>query len=216
MLDQLGKMLLAFIEMATRPGLAEDTHGNLSCRDVNLDDCILIKPSGIPYIQIERPDVRRVRLSDGSTFREDGCIPSVDTPHHLSIYRRYPDVSSICHTHSPYATAWAITGNTMHVCCTEHADYFGHRIRCLPFASLDVWGDRVSLLPGEQAVLLGQHGVLVLCRDPDPRKAVALAAAVESIAKKYTLASSLSDVLSIMDHDEVEKWHDRYTNRYGQ
>lgn len=200
--------------MGRSQSVIEDTHGNVSCRD---RDTIYIKPSGVPYADIHASDVCQIGLELGEELRQNGLRPSVDTEHHRSIYRRNPRVGSICHTHSPYATAWAIAGRDLEVSCTEHADYFGHPIRCLPFASLDQWG-WIDLCGIEQAVLLGKHGVLICANDRDPSSAVKLAIALEAIAKKYTIAAQLNWQVpgEPLNPYEVSKWHDRYQRRYGQ
>jgi L-ribulose-5-phosphate 4-epimerase len=201
-------MLSALNIMAKSQNIIEDTHGNVSYRD---DFSFQIKPSGMEYAEIRHDDLVDVNIHTGDvTGRRK---PSVDAEHHRSIYLRNPGVGAICHTHSPYATAFAIRGEDLSVLCTEHADYFGHPIRCLPFASLDRWG-WIDLKAGERAVLLGRHGVLTFARERNPVSAVKLAIALEAIAKKYLLSRAM--FLDPLDDYEVQKWHDRYQNRYGQ
>jgi L-ribulose-5-phosphate 4-epimerase len=204
-------MLSALNIMAKSQGIIEDTHGNVSYRD---DFSFTIKPSGMEYAEIRYDDLVDIDMHTGAV---DGRRkPSVDAEHHRAIYLRNPGVGAICHTHSPYATAFAIAGRDMQVNCTEHADYFGHAIRCLPFASLDRWG-WIDLKGTEGAVLLANHGVLTFSRYRDPVAAVKLAIALEMIAKKYMLAAQLHWALpEPLDAYEVSKWHDRYQNRYGQ
>lgn len=201
-------------QMAAQQHVIEDTHGNLSCRR---DGFICIKPSGVEYIHIVPGDVCTLRLDDLSPIFSGHLKPSVDTAQHAQIYRENPWVNSICHTHSPYATAFAIARRSIRVMCTEHADYFGHEIRCCDYAGLDDWGAFVFPEPHERAVLLGGHGVLTFSDDPDPFAAVKLAVAVEAIAKKYVIASGISGVLQSLEQSEVRRWHDRYTKGgYGQ
>ncbi len=212
----------------SRQNVVEDTHGNISCRDgwvVPLDivgaqqrQTFTIKPSGVAYDEIGGYDLVTLYIDDNSVFLSPSSMkPSVDASEHAEVYRRNPQVQSICHTHSPYATAIAIQGASMAVMCTEHADYFGHVIRCLPFASYDEWG-KIDLAVPEQVVLLGNHGVLVTSHDPDPLKAAKLAVAVEAIAKKYVIAASigLMDSDRLLDQDEVDRWNKRYNTVYGQ
>lgn len=209
------QLVEAFKTLSRLQNVVEDTHGNVSCR---LDyDQFLIKPSGMQYDEITTDDVVSCFFTSGSPCRWIGDRkPSVDMIHHANIYALNENVMSICHTHSPYATSFAIARRSMPVLCTEHADYFGHEIRCLDYRDLDIWGSCVRLEKGEQAVLLGGHGVLVCCESYSPVKAVKLAAALESIAKKYTLAAMHSDTVGVIPPDDVEKWHKRYKDGYGQ
>lgn len=205
----------AFKFLESKKNVVEDEHGNVSCR---VEGGFIIKPSGMSYSKIEERHVAAVACSSTGYVVVGEKKPSVDTDQHYEIYRRNPDISSICHTHSPYATAFAIAGMGMNVACTEHADYFGHPIRCLPYAPLDQWGkielDRTSVF--EQAVLLGKHGVLICCTDENPLAAAKLAVALEAIAKKYHLVMGRCANLSSLPDGETSLWHSRYDTSYGQ
>lgn len=205
--------------LGSQQAVVEDTHGNISMRGVGeLAGHMLIKPSGVPYSAVGWKDVPIISMADGRWTNENfSKRPSVDTTEHLKVYERYSHVQSICHTHSPYATAAAIVGWDLPVSCTEHADYFGRSIRCLPYASLDEWGE-IEVWPVERAVLLGRHGTLILSDDRDPSSAVKLAVALEMIAKKYAIASQFtaSSVRPILPAEEVERWHTRFRTVYGQ
>ncbi len=196
----------------SKQNVVEDAHGNLSCRTL---DGILIKPSGMSYSEIESIDLVETDYTGKVTGRFKSRKPSVDTSQHIEIYSRNERVKSICHTHSPYATAFAIAGKSMDVMCTEHADYFGHKIICLEFDSFDEWG-KIVLGNNEQAVLLGKHGTLICSNSNDPMSAVKLAIALESIAKKYVLASSISGLFYPLAGSEIKRWNLRYYNDYGQ
>lgn len=201
-------LLHAFHMMGKRNDVIRDTHGNLSQR---VDGGMYIKPSGMEYELIQAADLCFVEENGSyNTLR----TPSVDTPHHLSIYQINPEVGAICHTHSPYATSFAMCGIPVQVACTEHADYFGQDIRCLKYSSLDVWGQEVVLKEGEKAVLLANHGVLTFGKTP--LEAVKLAIALENITMKMTLAASCGANINFMKKKEVEKWHQRYQEIYGQ
>lgn len=208
--DQMRK---AFKVMAARNDVLQDTHGNLSAR---VGDEILIKPSGVPYDQISEMCHLKI-LENGSTIniRNNGLKPSVDLVHHVVIYKNNPDIKSICHTHSPYTVAHAISEIPIDCLCTEHADYFGKRIKCMPYADLDSWGSKVMLEKGERAVLLGHHGALTFADTPE--KSVNLAIQLENVARKNYLALTLNmQGVRMMRTDEAEKWHERYNNVYGQ
>jgi len=217
------EVLNAIHKMAKMQGVVQDTHGNVSMRDGNN---VWIKPSGVPYEQVGINDICGVTL-DGAHIIEVGNVkpkdieaemkkkrlkPSVDASHHIDIYDNHEWVGAICHTHSPYAVAFAACGMDVDCYITEHADYFGGTIRCLPYADLNNWGDKVSFGSGERAVLLERHGVLTF--GDLATEAVNLAVAVENVAKKNYIIRSLNK--NLPEFHDADKWHRRYMNDYGQ
>lgn len=91
-----------------RNHLAPLTWGNVSQVDRSLG-VMAIKPSGVPYERLSAEDITVVSLETGE--RVAGHLnPSSDTPTHLALYRAFPGIGGITHTHSPYATAWAQAG----------------------------------------------------------------------------------------------------------
>lgn len=127
-LDKLKKAVChANLSLAAR-GLAPETWGNVSGIDRNAGH-VVIKPSGVPYKKLKPKHMIVVSMSDGTVI--DGMFrPSVDTPTHVSLYRAFDQISSIVHTHSRYATAWAQAGREIPVLGTTHADYFQGPIPC--------------------------------------------------------------------------------------
>ena len=83
---------------------------------------MLIKPSGVDLNAITEEDISVVDLTSGTHL--SGKKPSSDTPTHLEIYRGFPDIGGIVHTHSLYATVWAQAGKPIPCLGTTHADYW--------------------------------------------------------------------------------------------
>ena len=108
-------------------GLVILTWGNVSAIDRD-GGIVAIKPRGIEYTKLEPDDMSVVDLEGQAV--EGKYLPSVDLDIHLEIYRRFPEVGAIAHTHSTYATAWAQSGRTIPVLGTTHADHFYGPIRC--------------------------------------------------------------------------------------
>lgn len=200
--------------MGKRNDVIRDTHGNLStCVPGGV---VYIKPSGVPYEEISGTDIPFAAVIDGHMLHEP-LKPSVDLPHHIEIYRQSPKVGAICHTHSPYATAFAMGIRAIPCLSTEQADYFGGPIRCLEYHDLHTWGAHAAPREGEKALLLGNHGALTFGNTP--KEAVDLAIALENVAQKTYLALMLHDPSGFryrLPEAEVEKWHERYNNVYGQ
>jgi L-ribulose-5-phosphate 4-epimerase len=104
-----------------RRGLVLYTFGNASglAREQGL---IAIKPSGVPYEKMTPADMVIVDL-DGRVV-EGSLRPSSDWPTHVALYRAFPSVGGVVHTHSRHATAWAQAGREIPCFGTTHADYF--------------------------------------------------------------------------------------------
>ena len=98
------------------------TWGNVSGIDRE-KGLVVIKPSGVSYDTMKASDMVVVDLQTGKVVEGD-LNPSSDTPTHLVLYREFPEIGGIVHTHSTYATAWAQAGKDIPNIGTTHADYF--------------------------------------------------------------------------------------------
>jgi len=128
MLEELKqKVFEANLELVEQ-GLVIFTWGNVSGIDRE-QGLVVIKPSGVDYAVMKPEDMVVVNLADGSTM-EGRLNPSSDTPTHLELYRAFPNVGGIVHTHSTYATAFAQAGRDIPNIGTTHADYFYKDIPC--------------------------------------------------------------------------------------
>ncbi|NLD51531.1 MAG: L-ribulose-5-phosphate 4-epimerase [Clostridiales bacterium] len=103
------------------------TWGNVSARDPGTG-YIVIKPSGVDYDGMKAEDMV-VCDAEGKVI-EGSYRPSSDTPTHVELYRRYPQIGGIVHTHSPEATAWAQACREIPLYGTTHADYFFGPVPC--------------------------------------------------------------------------------------
>lgn len=114
------EVLEANLELVRR-GLVLYTFGNVSgiCRE---DGLVAIKPSGVSYDQLRPEDIVVTDL-DGKMV--DGTLrPSSDLPTHLVLYRHFPHIGGVTHTHSEFATSWAQAQREIPCFGTTHADYF--------------------------------------------------------------------------------------------
>ena len=116
----------ANIELSKR-GLAPFTFGNASGVDRELG-LIVIKPSGVPYEQLH---AELMVVTDMAGVVVEGTLrPSSDLPTHAVLYRDFPAIGGVVHTHSHYGTAWAQAGREIPCFGTTHADYFHGPIPC--------------------------------------------------------------------------------------
>jgi len=103
-------------------GLVALTFGNASGVD-RAAGVMAIKPSGISYEELDEGAIVLVDLTSGDVV-EGELRPSSDAPTHLVLYRQFPQVGGVVHTHSPFATAWAQAGRDLPCLGTTHADHF--------------------------------------------------------------------------------------------
>lgn len=112
----------------SRTGLAFLTWGNASEAD-RAAGVFAIKPSGVAYSELTPDDIVICSLETGAKTGS-GLNPSSDTPTHWWIYKRFPAVGGVVHTHSAMATAWAQAKKSMPAFGTTHADYFYGAVPC--------------------------------------------------------------------------------------
>jgi L-ribulose-5-phosphate 4-epimerase len=113
-------VLEANVELV-RHGLVVHAFGNVSAidRDTGL---VVIKPSGVPYEELEA-DALVVTDLEGRVV-EGPFRPSSDLPTHIALYKAFPEIGAVAHSHSRFATVWAQAGRELPCLGTTHADYF--------------------------------------------------------------------------------------------
>lgn len=120
--SQLRKSVFQANRTLAQTGLVLGTFGNLSAID-RQTGVVVIKPSGVPYESLTAEHMVPVSLETGAVL--DGELrPSSDTPTHLELYRAFPSIGAIVHTHSEYATVFAQARQPIRCMGTTHADYF--------------------------------------------------------------------------------------------
>lgn len=127
MLEELKQAVYEANMLLPKYQLVTFTWGNVSAIDPERR-LIVIKPSGVDYERMKKEDMVVVDL-EGNVV-EGALRPSSDTPTHLELYKAFPGVGGIVHTHSKWATAWAQTSREIPCYGTTHADYFYGPIPC--------------------------------------------------------------------------------------
>lgn len=179
------------------------TWGNVSAIDRE-KGLVVIKPSGVSYDTMKASDMVVVDLHSGKVVEGD-LNPSSDTPTHLVLYRAFPEIGGVVHTHSTYATAWAQAGRDIPNIGTTHADYFHDDIPCTADMTADQMAEyeyhtgvvivnRISSgninpvhTPG---VLVKNHGPFSWGKDAD--QAVYNAVVMEQVAKMAFVSLSVN------------------------
>lgn len=199
-------------------GLVIFTWGNVSGIDRE-KGLVVIKPSGVSYDDMKPSDMVVVDLNTGEVVA-GGLRPSSDTPTHLALYRAFPEIGGVVHTHSTYATAWAQAGVSLPNIGTTHADYFHESVPCTRRMTEEEVKGAYELETGNVIVetfegMNPMHtpGVLVSNHGPftwgtSPHDAVHNAVVLEQVAKMASIAYAVNPLLS-MNPLLVEKHFNR-------
>ena len=201
-------------------GLVIFTWGNVSAID-RATGLVVIKPSGVSYDHMKPSDMVVVDL-DGKVV-EGTLRPSSDTPTHVVLYRAFPEIGGVVHTHSTYATAWAQAGLNIPNIGTTHADYFHHDIPCTAdMTEAEVKGNYEwetgnvivkrfeGMNPNDTpGVLVKNHGPFTWGKDA--AEAVHNAVVLEQVAKMAFIAKSVNPGLT-MNPLLIEK---HYSRKHG-
>ena len=127
MLEQLKQAVYEANMELPRRGLVTYTWGNVSGIDRE-SGLVVIKPSGVEYEDLKPEDLVVVNLNNEVV--EGNLNPSSDTKTHLELYKAFPELGGVVHTHSPHAVAWAQAGSDIPCFGTTHADYFYGPVPC--------------------------------------------------------------------------------------
>jgi L-ribulose-5-phosphate 4-epimerase len=202
-------------------GLVTLSFGNASGIDRGMG-IVLIKPSGVACDELLPEQLVAVSLEDGRPVSGD-LRPSSDLPTHLALYRAFPTIGGIVHTHSIEATAWAQAGRSIPVFGTTHADHFNGSVpisRQLTRAEIDgqyeVETGRVIIETIEStrldplsmpAVLVASHGPFTW--GPSAGAAVEIAIALEAVAAMATRTVALDPGARPIADALLERHHRR-------
>ena len=208
MLENLKKRVYEQNIALVKHGLVVLTWGNVSAKDEETG-LVVIKPSGVPYDTMSESDMVVVDI-DGNVV-EGKYRPSSDLPTHLYLYKTYPTLGGIVHTHSAYATAFAQSGREIIAYGTTHADAFYGNVPCareLTDEEIDeayewntgkVIAETVSDADAIPAVLVKNHGVFTWGATPE--KAVENSVTLEEVAKMALFTEQLNvDTPRIKQH----------------
>lgn len=207
-MQQLKQQVFAANLALPRHGLVTFTWGNVSAID-RARGVVAIKPSGVAYETMTVDDIVLVDM-EGNVV-EGKLRPSSDTATHLALYRRYPSLGGVVHTHSTHATAWAQAGLAIPALGTTHADYFLGDIPCTrALTEEEVQGEyelntgRVIIETLKDSEPLHTPGVVVYQHGPfawgkNAHDAVHNAVVMEEVARMAWIARGINPRLKPID-----------------
>jgi len=206
-----------------RAGLVTLTFGNASAADREAG-VVAIKPSGVPNDRLRAADVAVVELATGELV-DSGLRPSSDTPTHLALYRAWPAVGGVVHTHSPFATAWAQARRELPCFGTTHADHFDGAVPVTrPLAPSEIEGEyeratgdviletfaSLALDPLDRpAVLIASHGPFVWGASVEEavENAIVLETVAASAYRSVVLAAGLEAIPAELREKHFKRKH---------
>ena len=211
-----------------RLGLVIHTFGNASAID-RKTGYVAIKPSGVPYDELLVDDIVVVDLNN--KIIEGKNRPSSDVKTHLLLYRHFPRIGGVAHTHSSYATAWAQAMKPIPILGTTHADHLPGDIPCTHIMSDNMIKGDYEEETGRQIVKTFQKRsyekipmVIVACHGPftwgeTPEKAVYHSLMLEEIAKTAFLTLQINPKTPRLKRSLINKHYQRKhgpDSYYGQ
>ena len=217
MLEELKKKVLEANLNLVKHGLVILTWGHVSAIDSETG-LVVIKPSGVSYDTMTAEDMVVVDL-EGNVV--DGKLrPSSDMPTHLVLYKRFPEIGGVVHTHSTYATAWAQASLPIPNIGTTHADTFHRAVPCTKEIPAELLESAYEATTGEMiadefaemnplhtpAALACHHGPFTWGKNAE--EAVYNAVVLEEVAKMAYLSTMLNPRLE-MNKDLIEKHYNR-------
>ncbi|MBQ2027273.1 MAG: L-ribulose-5-phosphate 4-epimerase [Alistipes sp.] len=217
MLEKLKQEVLEANLDLVKNNLVILTWGNVSALDRE-SGLVVIKPSGVSYDDMKAEDMVVVDL-DGNIVEGD-LRPSSDTPTHLAIYRHFPEVGGVVHTHSTYATAWSQAGLSIPNVGTTHADTFHQAIPCTEEMSKEQIETAYEAATGDviaeafkgmnpmhtPAVLVKHHGPFTWGKNA--ANAVYNAVVLEEVARMASITVALNPNVQ-MNENLIEKHYER-------
>lgn len=201
-------------------GLVLFTFGNVSA--ANQDEGVFaIKPSGVPYAELTPGDM--VIVDFDATVIEGELRPSSDTKTHAVLYKHWPEIGGIAHTHSTYATAWAQTLQDIPILGTTHADHLTVDVPCAPpmademiegnyehqtgFQILNLFEERNLPYKEVEMILVGNHAPFTW--GDSAEKAVYNSAVLEQLAEMAYISLQIDPDVSRMKDSLIKKHYDR-------
>ena len=222
MLEQLKEQVFQANLLLPKHGLVVFTWGNVSGIDRE-QGLVVIKPSGVSYDIMKADDMVVVELGTGKVV-EGSLKPSSDTPTHLELYKAFPNIGGIVHTHSRWATSFAQAGRGIMALGTTHGDYFYGEIPCTrKMTKAEIEGEYeketgtviIETFQGKDpgaipAVLVYSHGPFAW--GTDPMDAVHNAVVLEEVAFMNFHTMLLEPSIPPMQQELLDK---HYLRKHG-
>jgi L-ribulose-5-phosphate 4-epimerase len=212
LLEQLREIVWKCNLELPKNDLVKMTSGNVSGRDAETG-LVVIKPSGFAFDELTPAHIVVVDM-DGRVVEGD-LKPSTDTDTHLYVYKHRPEIFGMVHTHSVYASTFAVLGQPIPACLTACA-MLGGEVPLggyAPIGGEEIGQEILKKIGRALAIIMQNHGVFTI--GSSPQEATKIAVEVEEVAKITHLAMTRGEPIQLSE-DQVDYMVDLYHNRYGQ
>ncbi len=223
MLEELKRQVYEANMLLPKYGLVTFTWGNVSAIDRE-SGLFVIKPSGVEYESMKPEDMVVMDLNGNRV--EGNLRPSSDMPTHLELYKAFPEIGGIVHTHSSYATSWAQAGRSIPCYGTTHADYIYGEVPCVRCLTKEEIDEAYETNTGKlivsefrrmnkeimavPAVLCKNHGPFTWGKDA--KEAVHNAVVLEEVAKMAYRTESINSKVEPAPQELQDK---HYYRKHG-
>lgn len=205
--EEKKRQVLETAQRSAREGMVAGTSGNVSAID---------RETGLVYITPSNLDYSVMKLEDIMVIDLDGTV--LDGPHkpssewnlHVELYKALPRAGGVVHTHSPYATSFAVVGRPIPIILVEMLPFLGGDVPVAGFGfpgTPEVGIQAARVMHNRNAALLQSHGVVAVGQTP--QQAYLRAVYAEDAAKEYHLALQTGTPIEI-DRDVVRRLRDKY------
>jgi L-fuculose-phosphate aldolase len=193
-------------------GLVKGSEGNISARDPQ-SGFIVITPSAIPYVRLKMEDL--CILNEQYHQVEGNWKPTSELALHTIFYQRRPEVNAVVHTHAPFVSAFAISGEPLPMVLSESAMLLGGTVPVAPYrtpGTPELAEVTAEALGTGLAAVMAHHGSISVGRDLNHAYTVTMAA--EQTARMIYLVRSMNAPLNVLPDDVCASLHSAFLEKY--
>ncbi len=212
LLPELREQVLETCLQMLRDGLSRVSEGNVSARHPG-SGFIVITPSAIPYAKMKIEDLCVITLD--RRLIEGAWKPTSEIALHTLIYTCRPDVQAVVHTHAPYCSLFAVSGEPLPMVLTESAMLLGGEVTVAPYftpGSEELARATAETLADKPAALMANHGLISV--GPDLAAAYAATTAAEDTARTVCLLRAMNAPIQALPPDTTARLRSAYLEKY--
>lgn len=212
LLPELREQVLETCLQMLRDGLSRVSEGNVSARHPG-SGFIVITPSAIPYAKMKVEDLCVIALD--RSLIEGNWKPTSEIALHTLIYTRRPDVQAVVHTHAPYCSLFAVSGEPLPMVLTESAMLLGGDVPVAPYftpGSEELARATAETLADQPAALMANHGAISV--GPDLAAAYAATIAAEDTARTVCQLRAMNAPIKALPPEVTARLRSAYLEKY--
>lgn len=212
LLQSLREQVLETCLKMLADGLSKAAEGNVSARHPG-SGFIVITPTAIPYVEMKPEDLCVINAQQNRI--EGDWKPTSELALHTIFYQRRPDVNAVVHTHAPYASVFAVSGEPLPMVLTESAMLLGGDVPVAPYrtpGSVELAEATADTLGAGPAAIMAHHGLISVGNDLSSAYAATLAA--EQTARMVCMVRAMNAPLNVLPPDVTARLRSTYLEKY--